>query len=343
MNLKPLLILIAAVIIATLTPTHSAQAAEVDATRVMLVGDSITQGHRGEYTWRYFLWQQLQGVDFVGSRTGTFSDFNWNYNGADAYADGAFDQDHVATYGGQLAMDGVRGCNAEGFCLEQIDPIGERVAQYQPDIVVSMYGINDLTARTAPEVLADYRAWIERVRSGRADIDIVVTKLAWEWAAPAGRVAEFNAGLDVIANELSTDASRIVVASMTEGYTQSDTRDNVHPTTGGYRKIARMMGRTLASMGVTYVEQAVPAPTPVVAPLPTTPEPVVVVTSAPESPVYATCAAVRKVYKNGVAKTRKAVKKAVRKGDRRPTVARKVYVAAKRLDRDRDRVACERR
>ncbi len=40
------------------------------ATRVLLFGDSITQGRPGDWTWRYRLWQQLRDtgrpVDFVG-------------------------------------------------------------------------------------------------------------------------------------------------------------------------------------------------------------------------------------------------------------------------------------
>lgn len=43
--------------------------------RIMIVGDSISQGHEGDWTWRYRLWQWVnaQGVpvDFVGPYAGT--------------------------------------------------------------------------------------------------------------------------------------------------------------------------------------------------------------------------------------------------------------------------------
>ena len=41
----------------------------------MVVGDSISHGFEGDYTWRYRLWQWFQSnnvaVDFVGSYKGT--------------------------------------------------------------------------------------------------------------------------------------------------------------------------------------------------------------------------------------------------------------------------------
>lgn len=43
--------------------------------RVMVVGDSMTQGREGDWTWRYRIWQFFQhnqiAVDFVGPYIGT--------------------------------------------------------------------------------------------------------------------------------------------------------------------------------------------------------------------------------------------------------------------------------
>ena len=45
--------------------------------RIMVVGDFISQGYAGDYTWRYRLWEWLRAgavdVDFVGPYSGTFS------------------------------------------------------------------------------------------------------------------------------------------------------------------------------------------------------------------------------------------------------------------------------
>jgi hypothetical protein len=42
--------------------------------KIMIIGDSISQGHEGDYTWRYRLWEWSQSnvaeVDFVGPYNG---------------------------------------------------------------------------------------------------------------------------------------------------------------------------------------------------------------------------------------------------------------------------------
>lgn len=56
----------------TMTGTLQRRGAPIS---VMVVGDSITQGREGDWTWRYRLWQWFQGegvaVNFVGPFKGT--------------------------------------------------------------------------------------------------------------------------------------------------------------------------------------------------------------------------------------------------------------------------------
>lgn len=74
--------------------------------------------------------------------------------------------------------------------------------------------------------------------------------------------------------------------------------------------------------------------------------PLAVAAPAEASTTYSSCAKLTKVFKNGVAKNAAAAKRAVRNGHPRPSStarAKKVYAKNfKRLDRDRDGVACER-
>lgn len=46
-----------------------------DGIKVMIVGNSISQGFEGDWTWRYRIWEWFQSegvaVDFVGPYTGT--------------------------------------------------------------------------------------------------------------------------------------------------------------------------------------------------------------------------------------------------------------------------------
>ena len=94
--------LIAAALVAASLSTFSPATAQADtdAARILIVGDSVTQGSRGDYTWRYFWWKNLEArdadVDFVGPTTGVFDNWNWKYTGTDAYADPNFDMDHAA-------------------------------------------------------------------------------------------------------------------------------------------------------------------------------------------------------------------------------------------------------
>ena len=69
----------------------------------MVVGDSISHGSAGDYTWRYRLWKHLTGngvaVDFVGPRRGLFDSVrspSGEVIDTNTYADRAFDSDHNA-------------------------------------------------------------------------------------------------------------------------------------------------------------------------------------------------------------------------------------------------------
>ena len=63
--------------------------------------------------------------------------------------------------------------------------------------------------------------------------------------------------------------------------------------------------------------------------------------AAPKPVKYKNCAALNKVYPAGVAQSRAAARVAEADGNARPRVAKKVYTLNKRLDRDKDLVACE--
>ncbi|WP_439939415.1 GDSL-type esterase/lipase family protein [Nocardia sp. N13] len=249
-----------------LTPTVPA-AAEDGPARVLIVGDSVTQGYKGDFTWRYFAWKGLasQGeeVDFVGPRSGTFfvhedGAWDWDYTGEGAYADADFDRDHGAFYGGRMGPD-------DNFFYE---PIGQEVASYVPDVVMSLWGINDLTREQEgpQDVIATYRDWVAEARASNPDVDFVLGRLPYVWI---DEVPEFNDLLGTLATDLSTERSRIVVATMTEDYTQSgDSVDHVHPNTEGQRKIAGMMAGALSELLAAPTPEPETLPTPAPAPIP---------------------------------------------------------------------------
>lgn len=272
-------VLLAAVCSAAAPPAAVAGLAESAPapTRVMVVGDSVTQGYKGDVTWRYFFWHALRNagddVDLVGPRSGPFfyhpdGTFDWDYAGADAYAAPDFDQDHGAWYGGRL------GQHNNWFYV----PFAPQVQEQQPDVIVSLWGINDLSDddQGPVELVASYRAWIAEARSVRPDVDFVIGRLPYTWLYD-GEVTAFNAMLGDLALELSTPESRIVVATMTEPYTQAgDSFDHVHPNVSGQAKIASMMGGALHELLAGAVTST-PAPLPVPpAPAVPTPPPAIV-------------------------------------------------------------------
>ena len=83
-----------------LVPAPRAQAASP--TRIMIVGDSISQGSAGDFTWRYRLWKHLEATapgatTFVGDRNYLFDNITAQ-QGSHAYADPNFNTAHHALW-----------------------------------------------------------------------------------------------------------------------------------------------------------------------------------------------------------------------------------------------------
>lgn len=266
------------------------QASAADPTRVLVVGDSVTHGLDGEYSWRYFSWKGLQQtgatVDFVGPSTGTALSETDMFGGS--YADVAFDQDHAAYYGRALWQ-------MVHWPSESTPRIEELVADQQPDVLVEMLGFNDLAgpwavdgADVSSDLISNLRLFVERARSAKPDVDIVLGTLPQVWFPP---MASYNDELPRVAAELSTPESRVAVTPVAEFVHGLDTYDDAHPTTLGQRKIAAAMSTALEQLGIGREvlmpdpadEPAEPSPVlvpedPVVAP----PSPEVTPTTAPE-------------------------------------------------------------
>lgn len=202
-------------------------------TRVLVVGDSVTQGWLGSCTWRYYFSERLRlrgvdDVDLVGPRTGVYHDRDWDLRGG--YADGDFDQDHAAWAGAQLGIGG-------GPAQEGIDRL---VAEHAPDVVLALWGINDLNlgGATPDELVAEYDAWITLAREADPDIDLVIGQLPQEWLPG---VEEFNAAIVELANERTTADSRVLVAAPDQPFSSADEfTDGIHPDVDGDRRLGAM-------------------------------------------------------------------------------------------------------
>ena len=209
--------------------------------RIMLAGDSITQGFDGDFTWRYRLFEAFEReavpVDFVGPR-------RFPYGGRETYLATGWDSDHDAVGGSTL--------------WGNVSSVGGAVATYTPDVLVAEYGTNDLVGGGASpaELLASWRAYIANARAGNPDLKIVLGEVA---TPKAKTRAEANAGLQALATELTTPESPIVVADLDspDWVPSRLTRDLVHPNPTGETVIAQKMADALVALGVLSSTPAV--------------------------------------------------------------------------------------
>ncbi|KAB2807511.1 hypothetical protein F9L07_26085 [Pimelobacter simplex] len=236
-----LAVLVAALVVTAnaVPPVAAAAAPATDPVRILILGDSVSQGSSGDWTWRYRLWRRLvdAGVafDLVGPRDDLW-DLRADAPGAMSYADPDFDRDHAARWGMFAGMPDV--------------PVATLVTTYQPDVVVVMLGINDLiwTDQPPAEVAARVGDLVTAARSTRPDVDVVLSEVTQHWFPDA---PELNAQLAVLAQAATTASSRVVLAAAAAGYdVDRDTWDTSHPNARGEVRIATAVAAALHELGI---------------------------------------------------------------------------------------------
>ncbi|GAA1366910.1 GDSL-type esterase/lipase family protein [Streptomyces beijiangensis] len=212
---------------------------------LMIVGDSISHGSSGDWTWRYRFWKHLRtfglDVDFVGPyktldniRTEEVGD------GDETYADSEFDRDHAAKWG-------------QPYVVAKTT-IQEYVETYRPDFVLVLLGINDLVwYDTDPdEFETNLREFIGNARSGHHAVRLILgtileTARATEDFAFAKRVSKCNDRIRAVAAELRRPISPIEVADTAVEFVAAEhTWDDTHPNPNGEVRIAAAFSDVLA-------------------------------------------------------------------------------------------------
>ena len=215
--------------------------------RLLLTGDSITQGFHGDFTWRYRLARELtrQGVDvdLVGSKSTPYLIGDWP---SSDYADPTFDSDHFATVGTRLA--------------DQVPLIGAEVEAQRPDVIVVELGVNDLRHDATPaQTLELFRAWLSAVRGVREHVTVVVSPVlaAQDSTRPglSAAAAEYDSLLTAALPSLATEDSPVVLARTDQGWDPTTfTVDGLHPNPTGETHIAQRIAEALHSL--YYLPQA---------------------------------------------------------------------------------------
>ncbi|MEU8014316.1 GDSL-type esterase/lipase family protein [Micromonospora parva] len=244
--------------------------------RIMVVGDSISQGHEGDYTWRYRLKQHLsqsgQTVDFVGPYRGTtyvptaqpddFPDttapakFDGSYRGGMT-----FDSDHFAQWGRQAG--------------QAKNDVRARVADYKPDYLLVELGFNDIAwgATNSDGLITDMRILIQEARRSNPDLRILVANVVKRTPLPnapqlPGITNEYNSRIGSLLASLDTSMSPVRLVDINSEIDPAlHAYDGLHPNGLGEYRIARAFANVLSSsfsLGGTFgsIPASVPDLTP---------------------------------------------------------------------------------
>lgn len=209
------------------------------AMRFLFVGDSMTIGRSGDFTWRYRMWQHLEatlgdgGYAITGPRAELY-DTEANAPLSHAYADPAFPapaRRHLAGWG-------------EGW-LHMAPAIADTVTAARADVLLVSLGLIDLGFYTdSTQTAANAREFIAAARAANPRIRLVllpvIPNIRAETDAPfAAECDRFNTLLAKAVADLDTSSSPVLLASHPAGYDiHTDTYDGTHPGPTGEHKLA---------------------------------------------------------------------------------------------------------
>jgi lysophospholipase L1-like esterase len=215
-------VVLSAVLTAVLTVTaavaraDTARAESNGGVRVMPLGDSITEGTQVPGGYRIGLWQRLSAagyrVDFVGSQ----------FNGPPALGD----HDHQGH---------------PGWRIDQIDAnVTGWLRNTTPRTVLLHIGTNDIlqnfNVAGAPGRLS---ALVDRITAAVPAADVFLATII-PLSSPSQEAAArtFNAALPGIVQSKVNAGKRVHLVDMHAALTTADLIDGIHPTAGGYDKMA---------------------------------------------------------------------------------------------------------
>ena len=207
--------------------------------RFLFVGDSMTIGRSGDFTWRFRMWQHLEatigagGYAIVGPRTQVY-DTEARAPVSYLYGDPSFPagaRRHFAGWG-------------EGW-LHMAPVIADTAAATRADVLLVSLGLIDLGFYTNSEQTAlNVRAFIAAARTANPHIRMVllpvIPNIRAETDAPfAAECDRFNTLLAKAVADLDEPASPLLLASRPSTYDiHADTYDGTHPGPTGEHKLA---------------------------------------------------------------------------------------------------------
>jgi len=236
-----------------------AEEVKAQTTSIMAMGDSITQGVRGECGYRRALSQALLknpqcDVTYVGSRSGAGDNSN-----APTAVCAPQNTPHEAT---------------PGFRADQLlATVGARVTTFQPDVVLLHAGSNDLIQnKSVNDTVTDINAIIDGVFANQPNASVVLANvIPWSEESPDPIIfTPFeNEDRDMLADtaQLATELATLVSTRVAAGDSiqianvhqdfDNDlmTVDGVHPNPVGEAHIANKMIDALYNLGACGDQQ----------------------------------------------------------------------------------------
>lgn len=202
-------------------------------TKIMAIGDSITESAGGHASYRYWLWRKLLGngydVNFVGSMTGV-------HNGSPRYSN--FDQNH----------EGHWGWRADEI-LAQIDTWA---ASAEPDVALIHLGTNDIFQNQGNRrTIYEIGKIIDTLRATNPNVKVLLAQIIPS-TNKAAEIRSFNSLIPTLARQKNTSLSPVRVVNQWTGFNAvNDTWDGVHPDESGEKKIANKWYAALVGSWLT--------------------------------------------------------------------------------------------
>ncbi|KAK4464456.1 carbohydrate esterase [Cladorrhinum samala] len=257
-----------------LIPLRRPSSAAAGPLKILVVGDSISHGREGDWTWRYRLWEWLRcqpdvPFKFVGSYRGTVPPDSPRPPTPPRLVDEPEPPPRpLRTDGGyakpvcpEFLEDG--GCNHFSAFGRQIyqakSLVAGEVSLWQPDLCLVEMGFNDLAwlGSSASDVLGFMRELIEQARAAKPDLMFAVADVPHRRTDSPGQEDElslrtdmYNAALARAVLDWDAPGSPVKLVRFCENYWcgGADSRaayDGLHPNALGEYQIAQAFVRTL--------------------------------------------------------------------------------------------------
>lgn len=192
-------------------------------TRIMPIGDSITQANHEHDSYRRPLWHELDRsgyqVDFVGSE-------NSNFGGSPPHRD--FDMDHEGHWGWRTDE-----------ILERID---DWARTYEPHVVLIHLGSNDVFQnQSTASTIEELEQLIDRLRVVNPKVKIAIAQIIpVDHSAKLNAIRSLNEMIEALGAIKNLEDSPVTIVDQFTGFDfEQDTYDGVHPNASGEEKMAR--------------------------------------------------------------------------------------------------------